>query len=236
MKALQNSHFSAEHIMTPRSVLHCVDDEDFELARKIADERKFDAIPIIARGAIRRYWSREEQIPIRITTRHRVSHDTPIEKLLPRFEANGVQFVFYRTETVGLVDVSDLNKPLARMVWLHPMLECEQRIIEQSVKRGYEDAEVAKVLGQSANGVLRKHRKALQKDLKLPLLSFAYFREVLKVAVELQIISLLETEIEKLNVLRNRLAHPGRSLIENKAQCGELIWAKKICDQILKQL
>jgi hypothetical protein len=47
-------------------------------------------------------------------------------------------------------------------------------------------------------------------------------------AVELRIVSLLELEIEKLNDLRNRLAHAGRNLIEHKGQCDDLIWAKKM--------
>ena len=116
------------------------------------------------------------------------------------------------------------------------MLECEQRIIEQTVKRGYADAEILRVLGAAAKRVSSKQRKSLQEDLKLPLLSFAYFRDVLRAGVELRIISPSEAEIEKLNELRNRLAHPGRSLIENKNQCDDLIWASKICEHLLKQL
>lgn len=122
------------------------------------------------------------------------------------------------------------------MVWLHPMLECEQRIIEQTVKREYEDAQISQALGHAAKRVLNKYRNALQEDLKLPLLSFAYFRDVLRAGFELRIISLSGAEIERLSDLRNRLAHPGRSLIEHKGQCDELIWARKICEQILKQL
>jgi hypothetical protein len=222
--------------MTPRSVLRIVENGNLQSAQKIAAKENFDAIPVVERGAIRRFWSREELGPIRITSRHRVSHDSPIQNLLPRFKADGVQFVYYRTEVVGLVDVSDLNKPLARMVWLHPMLECEQRIIEQTVKREYEDAQISQALGHAAKRVLNKYRNALQEDLKLPLLSFAYFRDVLRAGLELRIISLSGSEVERLSDLRNRLAHPGRSLIEHKGQCDELIWASKICEQILKQI
>jgi hypothetical protein len=236
VKAFEILHLNAEHIMTPRSVLRCVENGDFDSAQKIADKEKFDAIPIIDHGAILGYWSKEEQAPVRMTTRHRVSHDTPIEKLLPRFKAHGIQFVYYRTELVGLVDVSDLNKPLARMVWLHPMLECEQRIIEQTVKQSYQEAEIVGALGGAAKNALRKYHKALQRDLKLPLLSFVSFREVFCAGVKLGIISVPEVEIEKLNDLRNRCAHPGRRLIEHRDQCNELFLAKQICTNILKQL
>jgi hypothetical protein len=236
VKKFDNSYFSAEHIMTPRSVLRCVENGDLRLAQKIADKEKFDAIPIVERGAIRRFWSSERRAPVRITTRHRISHDTPIEALLPRFKSEGVQFVYYRTEAVGLVDVSDLNKPLGRMVWLYPMLECEQKIIEETGEKNYEDAEIVRVLGTAAKRVLSKQRKALQEDLKLPLLSFAYFSEVLRAGVELRIISLSGTEIKELSDLRNRLAHPGRTLIEHKDQCEKLLWAKMVCEQILRKL
>lgn len=180
--------------MTPRSVLRSVEDGDFVLAQKIADKEKFDANPIIERGAIRRYWSREQQNTVRITSRNRVSHDTAIEKLLPRFKADGVQFVFYRTEAVGLVDMSDLNKPLGRMVWLRPMLDCEQKIIEQTIKRDYEDADILRVLGTAARPISSRQRKSLQHNLKLPLLSFAYFREVLRAGLGLGMISVTEAD------------------------------------------
>lgn len=222
--------------MTPRSVLRCVENNDLGSAQQIADREKFDAIPIVERGAIRKFWSSERRAPVKITSRHRISHDTPIEALLPRFKAEGIQFVYYRTEAVGLVDVSDLNKPLGRMVWLYPILECEQQIIEQTSERNVQDAEIVRSLGKGAKRVLNKRRKALLEDLKLPLLSFAYFSEVLRVGVDLRIISLSEAEIKKLSDLRNRLAHPGRTLIEHKEQCEDLLWAKKICTLMLKQL
>jgi len=136
---------------------------------------------------------------------------------------------------VGLVDVSDLNKPLARLVWLHPIWECEQGIVERTVKQRYDDNDIARVL-EDAKDALKKQRKALQEDLKLPLLSFVYFREVLGAGVGLGIICISEADIEKLNDLRNRLAHPGRNLIEHKGQCDELMWAKRICANILKQI
>jgi hypothetical protein len=33
--------------------------------------------------------------------------------------------VHYRSEVVGLIDASDLNRPTARIAWLQPMLELE---------------------------------------------------------------------------------------------------------------
>jgi len=195
-----------------------VENGNLRSAERIALKGGFDAIPIVEHGAIRRFWSREERGPVRIVRHNLVFYDTPIENLLPRFKTDGVQFVYYRTEVVGLVDVSDLNKPLARMVWLHPILECEQKIVEQTVKRGHDDDEITRVLENEAKRALKKQRQALQQDLKLRLLSFVYFREVLRAGVGLGIISISKTEIEKLNDLRNRLAHPGRSLIEHKGQ------------------
>jgi hypothetical protein len=236
MKKSSNSNFSVEEIMTPRSLLHCVEKHELASAQKIAEEKKYDAVPIIERGSIRLFWSSQDRSSVRITKEHRLPHDTPIEDLLPRFKARGVQFVYYRTEVVGLVDMSDLNKPLARLVWLHPMLECEQKIIEQTAKLGIDEDKIAEALGNISRAARKRQRKASTEDLKLPLLSFVHFRDVLRAGTELGIISLSELDRDKLNGLRNRLAHPGHNLLEHKGHCDELIWAKKICERILKEL
>jgi hypothetical protein len=141
--------------MTPRSALRIVESGNLRSAYRIAVKEDFDAVPIVERGTIRRFWSRGEGGPVRIAGRNRVSHDAPIENLLPRFKADGVQFVYYRTEVVGLVDVSDLNKPLARLVWLHPILECEQGIVERTVKQRHDDNDIARILG-SCYGVYHR--------------------------------------------------------------------------------
>jgi len=205
-------------------------------AKNIAEKKDYDAIPIIDHGSIRRYWSKEQLDSVRITRYHRISHDRPIAITLPRLKAHGVQFVYYRTEVVGLIDVSDLNKPLARIVWLHPIVECEQRIIERAVKSGIEDAQIENALPGHARTARKHQRKALEQNLKLPLLSFLHFREVLRAGVEFGIITLSRDEIVKLNDLRNRTAHSGRSLIENKGHCDDLIWAKTVTERLLRQL
>ena len=136
----------AEDIMTPRSLLrHAVDDEEGAAA---ADDGGFDAVPILRRdGSVREFWSRDDRDRLRITRQHRVPHDSTIERILPALGAGVVQFVYYRSEMVGLIDASDLNKPLARMAWLHPMVELERAILDAVRDLKKSEEEQADALG-----------------------------------------------------------------------------------------
>jgi hypothetical protein len=100
-----------EDIMTPRNLLQLRSRDDY--AEKLATTTGFDAIPISrSDGKILEFWSRTEKRRIRIRRAHRAAHDAPIESLLAALGDHIVQFVHYRSEVVGLIDASDLNKRL----------------------------------------------------------------------------------------------------------------------------
>jgi hypothetical protein len=46
----------------------------------------------------------------------------------------------------GLIDASDLNKPIARLVWLQPMLELERAILDAVRRRHIDDKSQADAL------------------------------------------------------------------------------------------
>ena len=221
--------------MTPRSMFKVVGDDETERAPNLAKKYKFDAIPVIRRGAITKYWDRQAGKVLPITKKHRVAHDASIQEALPRLNEHLIQFVHYRSEVVGLVDLSDLNKPLGRLPWLHPILECEQRILTKAYGKSFTAEEIFTALGKdAAKSVRRRQEKAQKENLTIPLLAFAHFSEVLNAAVHLGILQIGEAEINLLVDLRNRLAHAGRNLIEERKTDGKkLLEALKICQQIL---
>lgn len=234
MNLRPNSFPKVEDIMTPRSLFKCVDEQESHSAKQIADENNFDVVPLLRRGEIQSFWSREANRVLPITKRHRVSHDTRVEEALPRINEHGVQFVHYRSQIVGLVDISDLNKPLARLAWIRPILECEQALLSRAQEGNFTEDEIAKALGHVAKDVRKRQRKAHRENLDLPLLSFAYFGDLLKATVKLGLVHLADDEIKRINSLRNRLAHGGRELIEKRSDGEELVWALGICHCILK--
>src|ERR1051326_775377 len=105
-----NLSIRAEDIMTPRRLLlNAKTDDD---AKQVAQENGFDAVPLInGDGSVGEYWSKEAERRLPISRRHRVPYDEPVERLLSVLGAHVIQFVFYRSEMVGLIDASDLNKP-----------------------------------------------------------------------------------------------------------------------------
>lgn len=119
----------AEDIMTPRNLLQLRSTD--EAAAMLSRRAGYDAVPISrSDGKVREFWNAIEHRRVRIEKRHRIAHDAPIESLLSPLGDHTVQFVHYRSELVGLVDASDLNKPLARLAWLHPLLELERAVLE----------------------------------------------------------------------------------------------------------
>jgi hypothetical protein len=211
----------AEDIMTSRRHLrHALDDAE---AARVSDKEEFDAIPIIdLNGLVREFWSRAIRGRVPIRNAHRISHDTSIEKLLPALGQHIVQFVYYRSEMVGLVDASDLNKPLARIVWLHPMLELERAILDASLARGISEAEQKMALGKAAKSAVNRREKAKRHDLVLPLLGYAQFQELLRASSALGLVELDNDDILELSRVRNRAAHSGDAIVEDREDCARI--------------
>lgn len=234
-----NLSIRAEDIMTPRRLLrHARTDAD---AKRIADSGLFDAVPLIGNnGVVREFWSRSEGQRSRITRRHSTSHDAAIEKLLPALGSHTVQFVFYRSEMVGLLDASDLNKPIACLAWLQPMLELERAILTVVADRNIDDQQQLVSLEQQAKPTLRRQEKAKKHDLVLPLLEYAQFPGLLRASRNLDITSLLDDEISNLNEVRRRAAHgAGDAVIQDRSDCmglkEALELARKVASTITKR-
>jgi hypothetical protein len=213
--------------MTPRRQLrHAADEAGAEAT---ANREGFDAIPLLRRdGAVHEFWSRAERRRVRITGQHRTLHDSSVERLLPALGNHVIQFVYYRSEMVGLVDASDLNKPIARMVWLHPMLELERAILDAVRDLDIDNKRQGAALEYLASTKNRR-RKAQRHDLEMPLLEYAQFTPLLRAAVRLGIIQISEGDIARLIEFRTRAAHGARhAVIEDRSDCQRLTQALEI--------
>lgn len=216
-----NLTIRAEDIMTPRRLLlHAQTDEE---AYKVANREGFDAVPIIGKdGLFRDFWSQPDAQRIRITRRNRTPYDSAVERLLPALGGHLVQFVYYRSEMVGLVDASDLNKPISCLAWLEPMLTLERAILDTVAERKIDEEHQAKALGVAAASARSRQRKAKGHDLVLPLLEYAQFPSLLFASRNLGITTVSDEEIESLNQVRKRAAHAGGAIIRDRSDCVRL--------------
>lgn len=216
-----------EDVMTPRNVLKFAS-SDGE-AEAIATKSGFDAVPLARKdGKILEFWNRLKKRRMRIGRAHRTAHDKPVEAVLPRLGDHTVQFVYYRSEIVGLVDASDLNRPIARIAWLQPMLELEREILDALRRLGISDAEQAAALGRQEKGARTRQRRAQRESLDLPLLEYAQFPDLLSAARRLGILEMSEPDIPKLNEVRKRAAHSGDVVVQTIDDCGRLREALQI--------
>ncbi|HAF15024.1 MAG TPA: hypothetical protein DCK93_20600 [Blastocatellia bacterium] len=123
---------------------------------------------------------------------------------------------------VGLVDASDLNKPISCLAWLEPMLELERAILDLVADRGIGDEQQAVALGKAAISARSWQRKAQDHDLVLPLLEYAQFPSLLRASRSLEITKLSDDEIDLLNEVRKRAAHAGGAIIRDRSDCARL--------------
>jgi hypothetical protein len=61
---------------------------------------------------------------------------------------------------VGLIDASDLNKPLARMAWLLPMVELERAILDAVRDLKFTEEQQSKALENQATATKRRPEKS----------------------------------------------------------------------------
>lgn len=211
----------AEDIMTPRKLLDQRSrDTD---AEKVAAAMGFDAIPISRTdGKILEFWSRTDGQRIRIRRAHRTAHDASVESLLAPLGAHLIQFVCYRSEVVGLIDASDLNKPIARIAWLYPMLELERALLDAARAFKISEVEQASALGGHATVSRQRQTNAKRHDLEMPLLEYAQFPNLLRAGRYLGLLDLDDSSIDDLNTVRKRAAHSGDVVVENRAECARL--------------
>ncbi len=223
-----------EDIMTPRHQFVAVEEGKLSDAPRLAKKNGFDAIPILRDGRIVEYWSEAARRRVPITRRQKIPHELPVPEALPRLLKVGIQFVYYRTEMVGLVHLSDLNKPLGRLPWLQAILECEEGILTKTA--ALPEDKVILALGGAANAARGRKKKAQREDMHLPLLVFAQFGDVLKAAVKLGILHVSTEEVNSLSEVRNRMAHGVRTPIERPSDGKLLQTSLMICLRIKNEL
>jgi hypothetical protein len=210
-----------EDVMTPRTMLRFGRND--AAASRIADDMRFDVVPLTREdGKVLEFWSRLEQKRLRIRRIHRTSHVASIESILIQLSKHVVQFVYYRSEVVGLVDASDLNRPVARIAWLQPMLELERAILDAVRKLEIGDDEQAIALGDALNPARKRQNKAKRASLELPLVEYAQFPDLLRAARRLQLLALDDKQIESLNRFRRRAAHSGDVAVDSRFDCAHL--------------
>jgi len=221
-------------VMTPRSLFVCAPQEKPDQAVTLAETHGFTAVPIVDNGSVSSYWSRSAARALPIARRLKLAHDVPLPVALPHLIGGTTHFVYYQRELVGLINLSDLNKPLGRLPWLQLVLDLERRILEASVDLA--DETVATALGEAARHARKRQAKARANDVHLPLLSFALFSEVLCAATELKLITMTPEEIERLVRTRNHLAHGTLRPIEGSSDGKNLLWLCSRSRQIACEL
>ena len=226
-----------EDIMTPRSLLRTVSQKNLRGASAIAKREQFDVIPISKDDKIVGFWNSLDRETHALTSDHLVAHDQPVGRILDRLVGQGVQFVSYRDQIVGLVDLSDLNKPLARVTMAQPLLAIEQLIVTEFRARRVSDRRLSAIIGDEKIAAAAERRASGRREnLDAPLAEFLYFGDILRVAAHIGLIPTKGRDINRLNHVRNQVLHPAHRLVAVRRDGDRLIWAIAECERILNAL
>jgi hypothetical protein len=98
--------------------------------------------------------------------------------------------------------------------------------------RQVDDASVVQLLGKSAARAKAAQKRASRQNLDAPLLEFAHFGDLLKVACRLGLVSAGVDQVNRLNDVRNSVFHGARRPIERFEDGRELLWALDACSNM----
>jgi hypothetical protein len=235
MSAYFNPVGLVEDIMTPRSLFKTASHAN--AAAVLADRYQFDAIPICRDDQILGFWSRDDGAIHELTDNYVIEHDKPVDETLCRLVREGVLFVAYREQIVGLIDLSDLNKPLGRVVIAQPLLAVEQLIAAAFRAQPIPNSRLVAVLGpDKVDEATERKRCTQQENLDAPLIEFLHFGDILRIAADCAVVSATTKDIRRLNAIRNRVLHPAHRLVTARRDGDALIWAIAECGRMLRSI
>lgn len=219
-------HVDAAAVGLGRAQWYCVKDSEASEARAAAlmEERRFDVLPIEATdGEVREYFRTGRWNDFTSVTRHRITYPdvlpspTPIREVIRELATKRREFFFLTGDDgglAGLLSIANLNCRQVRVFLFALLSELEGRLgafLEERVdSRTLEKA----LKGNGKRHYLRDRQRGTD-ERPIEYLGFAELVELaaqtgLLAEVDLAIPDALE--VRELRKLRNRIAHPIRSV------------------------
>lgn len=203
-----------------------------DTARELMESRRFDVLPISLNDNYRAYFTTESWGDYSSISKRNILHSdvihysTPLREVVRRFAKEDRSFFFLEDEgeIAGLISVANFNCRQVKLFVLGLLIELEVRLgraVQESLGSRFEAA-LTKACGPtSSREIMAQFAKDRTKGLDAPLIEYIYLSDLVRLAVVAKLHRQLGYSKKKferttgaLVDLRNRVAHPNRSLID----------------------
>lgn len=212
----------------------------------------FDILPIESPGDIKEYyqtcgWNDYSSV-VRKTVKHRdlISFTTPLRSVIQGFALESRNFYFLGNERriVGLISIADLNCRQVKVYLFNLLSELEMQLAKLVSAHVSDDDLLGMTFANEKSmyaEVKKRYESDKAKGVHVPFVQYLYFSDLINVIRKKNLFDQLEYEsggkfqdaFGPLVCLRQKVAHPPRSLITEPKSCNEL-WNQ--IDQIEKTL
>jgi hypothetical protein len=215
-----------------------IKDENF---KKIMNDYRFDILPIVsADGTTSKFLKTDtpnnyDTISTQtITYRDVLPLDTSISEVIKGFVTENRTFYFltYHSRITGLITLGNLNCRQVQVYIFGLICDLERKLgefIEENSKK--EDIKNWVETNQKLKKIWKEYQKLLGADLENKLIEHLYLSNLFTIILDFELYPKLDYDKEQwihlrnINKLRNLVAHPTRSLLNNENDI-EILWKR----------
>lgn len=204
--------------------------------QKLIENPSFSVIPIKQHREFTEYLMRGNIFPDPIQLEDLISDSTPILELATIFSQKEFCFVLSGKRISGYVHFSDLNNQLVKIPYFVLLEAVESRIVSKIDQRiTQEDLNIV-LLPNQAGRVKNRMKRLAEENADHGYINFMYFGEMLKLACHYKVLTLSDSDLDRITDIRNRVDHADRPLIRTQENAIHLVETREICLDILNQL
>ena len=226
-------------------------------AQAIMKQFRFDVLPIIEKdGNVNRYFrsetwgNREEVIRSKISDEDTLYYLTHIRDVLQIMGEHKKNYFFLENETriLGLLTISHLNARPVYLFLYHTLLFLETEM-SNWLESLLGDEVILKMLqdipgGESEHGGLKQYREDRQNGIDNDIMEYLFLGDMFEIIRRKELYTKLsyksldqfEKHLRKLRQMRNTVAHPNRSLVNNIESISELWLSLQKLEELLERL
>lgn len=225
LKKLEEQYLVGD-LMVPATSLVCGDNEQ-HAQRLLKEHSDFNLIPIKEAGRLVAFVERSGKSDTRNTIElhlHVIGDGTSVLRLIDILAEREFCFVLKNDRIAGYVHFSDLNNRLVNLS-LFAIVGAYEHALARMLRSLVGDQNYESLL----NGMQRKRIAKLKKsNAELNWTTPLYFKEVLQLARDQNILAISDEEIHLMNDSRNRICHASRLLIEKHSDVSQIAEAKRL--------
>ncbi len=226
-------------------------------ASEIMKKHRFDVMPIIEKdGSINRYFrsekwgDREQIIRSKITEEDTLYYLTHIRDVLQVMGEHRKTYFFLENETriLGLLTITHLNARPVYLFLYHTLLYLETEMSDW-LKKVLGDEAVLRILeelpgGDVEHGGLKQYREDRSSGIDNDIMEYLFLGDMFEIIRREQLyphlsyksLDQFEKHLRKLRQMRNTVAHPNRSLVNNIDSISELWLSLQKLEELLERL